>query len=287
MASLWAQLEDIPTVMIWHRESTYIPFLGVAAYLTFLRLGQQYMEKRPAFTLKGPFIFWNFVLALFSIMGTYYVVPITVKTFVEKGFRYTLCASPFTWSAHPPHGIWMLFFIYSKFAELIDTVFLVLKKRQVVFLHWYHHVTVLLFCWHAWYTVVGYGIWFGAVNYSVHALMYSYYFATSIGLRKYVSPLAPIITGLQIVQMVFGMFALLEVAWIMSGLERESGSPFNADPKEEGIGYQACYVDRTNLLLGLLMYFSYFLLFAQYFAGKYCSGEQEVVEKKTEKDKEM
>ena len=48
--------------------------------------------------------------------------------------------------------MWVSFFIFSKIPELVDTVFLVLQKKPVIFLHWFHHVTVLLYCWHA-YTV--------------------------------------------------------------------------------------------------------------------------------------
>lgn len=31
--------------------------------------------------------------------------------------------------------------------ELGDTLFLVFRGKTVPFLHWYHHVTVLYFCW--------------------------------------------------------------------------------------------------------------------------------------------
>ena len=31
----------------------------------------------------------------------------------------------------------------------MDTAFIVLRKRKLIFLHWYHHATVLLVCWYA------------------------------------------------------------------------------------------------------------------------------------------
>ena len=40
----------------------------------------------------------------------------------------------------------MYMFMLSKFPELVDTVLLVLRGRPVPFLHWYHHITVLLYC---------------------------------------------------------------------------------------------------------------------------------------------
>ena len=44
---------------------------------------------------------------------------------------------------------------------------------QVIFLHWFHHVTVLLYCWHAYTaTPAATGLWFAAMNYTVHSVMY-------------------------------------------------------------------------------------------------------------------
>lgn len=38
-------------------------------------------------------------------------------------------------------------FCFSKLPELIDTVFIVLRKQPLIFLHWYHHASVLVYCW--------------------------------------------------------------------------------------------------------------------------------------------
>lgn len=75
-----------------------------------------------------------------------------------------------------------------------------LQKKKVIFLHWFHHCTVLLYCWHAYHNRIAPGIWFAAMNYSVHSVMYAYYFAASVGMRAVVRPVAPLITAVQIVQ---------------------------------------------------------------------------------------
>jgi hypothetical protein len=40
-----------------------------------------------------------------------------------------------------------IMFAWSKVAELGDTLFLVLRKREVIFLHWYHHASVIALTW--------------------------------------------------------------------------------------------------------------------------------------------
>merc|ERR1711981_528117 len=105
-------------------------------------------------------------------------------------------------------GLWVGLFIYSKIPELIDTLFLVLQQKKVIFLHWFHHVTVLLYCWHAFYNIVAPGLWFAAMNCSVHSIMYFYFFMTNVGFYKAMQPLAPLITTVQILQMIGGIVCL-------------------------------------------------------------------------------
>ena len=51
--------------------------------------------------------------------------------------------------ATPPVAVWGWIYALSKIAELGDTAFIVLRKRPLPFLHWYHHVTVLVFTWYS------------------------------------------------------------------------------------------------------------------------------------------
>lgn len=77
---------------------------------------------------------------------------------------------------------WTMYVYYlSKFPELLDTVILVLKKKPIIFLHWYHHSIVILMVW----TWLQYNFVFGAFglifNSLIHVLMYYYYFASTLG----------------------------------------------------------------------------------------------------------
>ena len=69
------------------------------------------------------------------------------------------CTDPAEWYLIGPTGLWVGLFIFSKLPELFDTAFLVLQKKKVIFLHWFHHTTVLLYCWHAYHNRIGPGIW--------------------------------------------------------------------------------------------------------------------------------
>jgi len=105
----------------------------------------------------------------------------------------------------------LFFFCISKIFEYIDTVFLVLRKREVRFLHWYHHVATMWFCWMAWAANLENGGLFAAMNLVVHSIMYSYFAASAFGVR-FPNPLRQSITLLQITQMVLGTSIVLHNA---------------------------------------------------------------------------
>ncbi|KAL6090716.1 hypothetical protein STEG23_013593 [Scotinomys teguina] len=80
------------------------------------------------------------------------------------------------------HTCWLYYF--SKFIELLDTVFFVLRKKnsQVTFLHVFHH-TIMPWTW--WFGVKfaagGLGTFHAFLNTAVHVVMYSYYGLCAMG----------------------------------------------------------------------------------------------------------
>lgn len=47
----------------------------------------------------------------------------------------------------------MYWFCLSKVFEFVDTIFLRLRKRPVILLHWYHHICTMAYCWHGTYGI--------------------------------------------------------------------------------------------------------------------------------------
>ena len=132
-----------------------------------------------------------------------------------------------------------------------DTLFIVLRKQRLIFLHWYHHITVLLYSWYSYKDMVAGGGWFMTMNYLVHALMYSYYAARAAGVRV-PRPLAMLITSAQISQMLMGVtVSALVYRWMQSG---------------------DCPSHLDNIVWASLMYFSYLVLFTQFFYQTYLRG---------------
>jgi len=210
------------------------------------------LSEHPPFKLRGAFALWNLLLAVFSIVGMTRTLPHLARALYTDGFTASTCKDPEQWYLDGPVGLWVGLFIFSKIPELGDTVFLVLQKKRVIFLHWFHHVTVMLYCWHAYHNRVATGLWFTAMNLTVHSIMYTYYFLMAAKLHHLATPFAPLITTIQILQMAVGSYVTWHSAVVYY---------------REGPG--ACAVNPANFKLGLAMYGCYFWLFCLLFHNKY------------------
>lgn len=107
-----------------------------------------------------------------------------------------------------PKALALLHYMYLTFllkiAELLETVFFVLRRKrsQISKLHVYHHVSTVLLSWIMVKCVGGGMILFSVVlNSAVHIVMYSYYFAALFGpcVQRRLEPIKRRITLIQMV----------------------------------------------------------------------------------------
>lgn len=139
--------------------------------------------------------------------------------------------------------------------ELVDTFFIVVHKKPLIFLHWYHHISVLLFCWQGYIMNPPTAIIFAVMNYAVHAIMYFYYFLMAVHLKpKWLD--AKWITIAQITQMVGGVAVTTFGSYLLF-VEKPEG----------------CFMTvQYHLVPNFIMYGSYLYLFVLFFLGRYQVG---------------
>jgi len=189
-------------------------------------------------------------LASFSIMGFLRTAPELFHVLKdEQGFHKSICIRD---EHNLATAFWGWCMALSKMVELGDTIFIVLRKQPLIFLHWYHHITVLIYTWYTYEAYEPPLRWFMTMNMFVHALMYSYYALKSLKVqipRNW----AMMITCLQLSQMVVGVTINMYSLYIKV-----------ADGSHCACGWE-------NINFALSMYASYFMLFANFFYQAYLS----------------
>jgi hypothetical protein len=163
---------------------------------------------------------WNFLLSVFSAIGTYQTLPFLVKCVYNEGVKSVLnLENPkCNYMLNPSVAYWSTLFVASKIPELVDTFLYVLKNgKQHIFLHWYHHLFTAFYSY--WMTVKDdgpsrLGIWMISLNFFVHAFMYAYYAVMEITerdcwVRKLVMSYSSFITTVQTGQMFIMIYVFL------------------------------------------------------------------------------
>ncbi|GAA5994837.1 elongation of very long chain fatty acids protein [Rhodotorula paludigena] len=176
--------------------------LAMVVYLVVIFGGQALMRGSKPYRFQPLFMLHNFLLssgsALLLALMLEEIVPIVWK----HGLFYAICNTS-AWT--PRMETYYIFNYYFKYWELFDTVFLVVKKKPLQFLHVFHHTATAVLCYTqlngrtsvSWVVIT--------LNLFVHVLMYYYYFMTAAGYKiwwkKY-------LTTLQITQFVIDLFTV-------------------------------------------------------------------------------
>jgi elongation of very long chain fatty acids protein 6 len=239
---------DVMKSFEWHLENWHIPLIFAAIYLGIIYFGQKLMANREPIKARKALILWNIGLASFSIIGFTRVFPEFLYA-INKGFHYSVCNNSYI--KYNSVSFWIWLFVLSKTPELVDTLFLVLRKQKLKFLHTWHHFSVLIFAWFVYASQLAANRWYCTMNYGVHAIMYTYYalkaFPNLIYIPKWVSM---IITSLQTLQMLLGCCVII--------------ASFHAH-----LSGQECATDTTMLILSAVIYVSYLVLFSHFFYKSY------------------
>ncbi|SHO78867.1 Similar to S.cerevisiae protein ELO3 (Elongase) [Malassezia sympodialis ATCC 42132] len=229
--------------------------LAAAGYLLVVLGGQQVMRHFPAVPahwLRLPFLLHNLLLSLGSLILLVLYLERTIPFLMSHGVHPTLCSFKVYYLVEMYHII----NYYFKYWEFIDTFFLVIKKKKLMFLHVYHHMATAALCYSqikyetpvSWVVIT--------MNLAVHVIMYGYYAMATLGIR---CPWKKWITTGQILQfiidLVFCFYAWYNHAVSKLSLNLPSVGPCDGSPLAAG--------------LGVAVLTSYLFLFILFYRGTY------------------
>ncbi|XP_009999120.1 PREDICTED: elongation of very long chain fatty acids protein 6-like [Chaetura pelagica] len=235
----------------WMRENWHKSVFFAVAYVILVFGIQHFMKEKKAYNLRAPLVLWSFNLALFNAIVACRVWKQMAFILSTKGFKQSVCSQSFY--VHPISKLWVYLYVWSKFLEMGDTMFIVLRKKKLIFLHWFHHSSTVMITWYSYAGMSAGSGWVVILNSSIHAVMYSYYAVRAAGFQV---PhfLVMVITISQIVQLLgFVIMYTLIIFWMED---------------------KVCHATWTAGFLSFMFSLSILVLFCNYFFKTYLGSPQ-------------
>ncbi|KAI9807120.1 MAG: hypothetical protein M1825_005837 [Sarcosagium campestre] len=226
----------------------------ITAYYVVILLGREFMRNRPALKLNGLFMIHNFYLTSISAILLVLFAEQLIPTVWRHGIFFAICNRDGGWTK-PLVTLYYLNYL-TKYLELIDTVFLVLKKKPLTFLHCYHHGATALLCYTQLVGLTSVSWVPITLNLMVHVVMYWYYFQSARGVRIWWKEW---ITRLQIIQFVIDLGFVYFASYTYF-----TSTYFDWMPN-----YGRCAGEEFAAFAGMGILSSYLLLFISFYFATY------------------
>eukprot|EP01027_Heterolobosea_sp_BB2_P023882 GEZU01035919.1.p1 GENE.GEZU01035919.1~~GEZU01035919.1.p1 ORF type:complete len:278 (-),score=116.67 GEZU01035919.1:77-910(-) len=249
------------------------PIGASVIYIICKFAGERIMKNRKPIKLPVLTFVHNIFLCLISaamLLGTIVeAVRIVYEENQSKGITpvVALLCDPSARTSFGRMNAWVYVFYLTKYYEFLDTMFLILMKKEVILLHWYHHFITLILVWVGleyqqplqWVPLV--------TNCGVHVLMYYYYAITSpliqgrVWWKSY-------ITTIQIIQFVVDLILAQVFAFFLLTRKDCSGG------------------DIPSMIFGEAVILSFLILFIQFYKKTYNNNKGGAGNKKAAKKTE-
>jgi len=185
-------------------SSLHYPLGTVFVYCVGIQLLQKFMKDRPPLSLKWPLVIHNLILSVLSAFLAILMISKITNLYLIDGLPLFEVYCGLTFSEQRGLLLILCYWNYLlKYYELIDTIFLAVKKKPIGFLHAYHHPATLVLTWTQLVDFSGMQwvvIW---LNLCVHMIMYFYYGLAAMHIQV---PFKQIVTIFQILQFVLDLF---------------------------------------------------------------------------------
>mmetsp|Transcript_37380 Transcript_37380/g.61966 ORF Transcript_37380/g.61966 Transcript_37380/m.61966 type:complete len:269 (+) Transcript_37380:121-927(+) len=238
-------LSDYPTV-----------FAVIVAYLVVVFGLPRLLKHSPPFQLHLLFQLHNYFLSLVSLVLLVALAQALVPRLLQHGLLWGVCSADVFVDQRLNFYFYINYLL--KYYELLDTLFLILKKKKTEFLHVYHHSLTVLLCviqLNGNTTVQWVPI---GLNLLVHTVMYYYYGRTATGAKLWWKKY---LTSMQITQFVIDLIAIYSAMYIRHAYDHGLPSPVQG----------SCHGDLRAGWFGTYLLSSYLYLFIEFFWKTYIS----------------
>ena len=133
----------------WMRHNWHMSVYVSLIYLLSIYFVTRYMSDKRPFNLRRPLFLWSLSLSLFSLIAFLRICDYILEQPLRAGWTAALCDVSYLRGVRGK-ALYAFLFPLSKLPELLDTSFIVLRKTPLSFLHWYHHITVFVYCWYSY-----------------------------------------------------------------------------------------------------------------------------------------
>ncbi|CAG7852288.1 Putative elongation of fatty acids protein 1 {ECO:0000250/UniProtKB:P40319} {ECO:0000250/UniProtKB:P40319}; AltName: Full=3-keto acyl-CoA synthase SPAC1B2.03c {ECO:0000250/UniProtKB:P40319}; AltName: Full=Very-long-chain 3-oxoacyl-CoA synthase 1 {ECO:0000250/UniProtKB:P40319} [Serendipita indica DSM 11827] len=238
-------------------STTPVVLSVIAGYLATIFTIRYLLKDKQAYVLNTWFRAHNIVLSVGSGLLLALMAEEIGPLVWKHGFRWAICDSA-AWT--PRMEFYYIINYYIKYVELIDTVFLALKKKPLAFLHVFHHAATALLCYNqlngktsvSW-TVI-------TLNLAVHVVMYYYYYGTAGGRRFWWKRH---VTTMQITQFIIDLCIVYYATFQLFAFRDQAKYPWLPSVRAD------CAGTKDAAIFGCGLLSSYLFLFIEFFIRTY------------------
>ena len=164
-------------LILWMQKHYNIPFITCALYTLAVLLIQRCMRNRPPVEF-GAMVLptWNALFTFSNLMVFMKVAPTRLTILWNYGMAHSNCHFYFHVGLV---AFWNCIFFLTKFVWVIDTMFIILRKKTLTPFRFFHHISLFMYTWYLYTEHQGI-VWLSFLNSLTTSVFYGVPLLTSL-----------------------------------------------------------------------------------------------------------